>query len=308
MIAAISLALWFVTIIIFVIKSSSKKEEKSNEVSVDLLQENLSKIKEEYLSQLKKEYSSQEKENLEALKQYELQEREKINKKLEEISQYCEEIVAQELNQKINQENKNCQTKIKELQRKCEEESEEFFEQVNFYKHQYKNIKEKVDNATAAAKREEEKKDNIYFYQLHLPAEDIQDIKQLKEIEKKLSRPDVLDKLIYKVYLEKPTTDLVNRVIGPMPVTGIYKITNTLNQMTYVGQSVDLRARWRQHIKRAIGAETPLKNKLYPAMAENGVWNFTFEVVEICNKEDLNEKEQFWQEHFNSKTYGYSMK
>ena len=43
-------------------------------------------------------------------------------------------------------------------------------------------------------------------------------------------------------------------------------------------------------------------------MEEFGVWNFTFEVVEICKKEELNEREQFWQEYFNAKTYGYSIK
>jgi hypothetical protein len=43
--------------------------------------------------------------------------------------------------------------------------------------------------------------------------------------------------------------------------------------------------RWRQHIKRGIGAETPTRNKLYPAMLAIGVENFTFEVIEECSKD-----------------------
>jgi len=40
--------------------------------------------------------------------------------------------------------------------------------------------------------------------------------------------------------------------------------------------------RWRQHIKRGIGAEPPTRNKLYPAMLAFGVENFTFELLEEC--------------------------
>jgi group I intron endonuclease len=64
--------------------------------------------------------------------------------------------------------------------------------------------------------------------------------------------------------------------------------------MCYVGQSVDLAQRWKQHIKRGLGAETPTRNKLYPAMKEFGVENFIFEVVEECQKSALDSQEDFW--------------
>ena len=63
--------------------------------------------------------------------------------------------------------------------------------------------------------------------------------------------------------------------------------------MCYVGQCVDAANRWKQHIKRGIGAETPTKNKLYPAMLKYGVENFSFEIFEKCPKEKLNEREQY---------------
>jgi len=44
-----------------------------------------------------------------------------------------------------------------------------------------------------------------------------------------------INKVIWKIYLEKPYTDLVGRVLGIGIRTGIYKITNTKNQMCYVG-------------------------------------------------------------------------
>lgn len=289
-----------VILIFYIVKFRNKTKKVDNQIE---------KKKEEILfSSLEKEYETLKEKSQEKLRQYEEEERKKINEKLKEIQQYCEEIISKEVNTKKNQEEIDCQKEIQFIKEEYELKKLDLQSEIIDIEKNYAKLKNQVDNATLAAKREEEKKNNIKFYQVNLSQEDKEDIEKLKEIEKRLSRPDVLNKLIYKVYLEKPTTDLVNRVIGPDSVTGIYKITNTINQMTYVGQSVDLKARWRQHIKRGIGAETPLKNKLYPAMEEFGVWNFTFEVVEICKKEELNEREQFWQEHFNAKTYGYSIK
>ena len=90
--------------------------------------------------------------------------------------------------------------------------------------------------------------------------------------------------------------------------TGIYKITNTKNNMCYVGQAANVADRWKQHIKRGIGAETATRNKLYPAMEEFGVENFTFELIEECERKDLDKQEDFWQDYFKAKEFGYSIK
>lgn len=78
--------------------------------------------------------------------------------------------------------------------------------------------------------------------------------------------------------------------------------------MCYVGQAVDLAARWKQHIKRGLGADTPTKNKLYPAMASIGIENFSFEVIEECERSQLNEREDYWQKYFHAIDFGYSIK
>ena len=66
--------------------------------------------------------------------------------------------------------------------------------------------------------------------------------------------------------------------------------------------------RWKQHIKRGVGAETPTQNKLYPAMRSVGPENFTFEIVESCERSLLDSREDFWQEYFGAKEFGYSIK
>lgn len=165
-----------------------------------------------------------------------------------------------------------------------------------------------VDAAVEAAKRAEEIKNQANFYKLQLSSMDIEEIKLLRSIEPHLRDKETLNKVIWKSYYEKPTTDLIGRVIGSGTHTGIYKITNLDNQMCYVGQAVDLAARWKQHIKRGIGAETPTRNKLYPAMLALGVENFSFEVIEECSREELDIREDYWQDYFKAKEFGYSIK
>ena len=166
----------------------------------------------------------------------------------------------------------------------------------------------KVSAAVAAAKRQEEMETAQDFYRLNLPDIDIEEIVKLREVTVLLRNSEPLNKVIWKVYYEKPYTDLIGRVVGTGVHTGIYKITNIKSQKCYVGQAADIASRWKQHIKRGIGAEAPTRNKLYPAMLEHGVENFTFEIVEECSRAQLNEREDYWQDYFGAKEFGYSIK
>lgn len=190
-----------------------------------------------------------------------------------------------------------------------------FTAQINDKKNELKKVQDeladlvqKLNSAVEANKRAEEIKQKQDFYRLQLTAIDLDEIKRLREVEPYLREKEPLNKVIWKVYYEKPYTDLIGRVVGTGIHTGIYKITNIENQMCYVGQAVNIADRWKQHIKRGIGAEAPTRNKLYPAMLEIGVENFTFEIVEECDKSKLNEREDYWQEYFHAKDFGYSIK
>lgn len=103
-----------------------------------------------------------------------------------------------------------------------------------------KEQSEKVNASVEASKRAEEIRSQSDFYKLIIPEEDLDEIKELREVEKHLRNPEPLNKVIWKCYYEKPTTDLIGRVIGSGTHTGIYKITNLTNQMCYVGQAVKI--------------------------------------------------------------------
>ena len=165
-----------------------------------------------------------------------------------------------------------------------------------------------VAAAVAANKRTVEMETKQDFYRLNLSDEDLNEIAHLREVLPYLRDSEPLNKVVWKVYYEKPYTDLIGRVVGAGVHTGIYKITNIKNNMCYVGQAANIAERWRQHIKRGIGAEAPTRNKLYPAMSSFGVENFTFEIIEECNRDNLNDREDYWQDYFHAKDFGYSIK
>lgn len=170
------------------------------------------------------------------------------------------------------------------------------------------DLRRKTTAAVEAYKREQEKKEKQDFYRIKLSEADAVEIEKLREVAKILRDSEPLNKVIWKVYYENPFSDLCGRVVGKKMRTGIYKITNIKNNMCYVGQAKDIASRWNQHCKRGVGADTPTKNKIYPAMLEYGIENFTFEIIEDCELEKLGEREKFWQDYFKAKEYGYSIK
>ena len=195
------------------------------------------------------------------------------------------------------------------------EASSELNKLINSKSENLKSINNKIQeqksiiNAIIADnKRRFEQENKQQFYILVLSDQDKQEIAKLREITPYLRNPEPLNKVIWKVYYEKPYTDLIGRVVGSGAHTGIYKITNVQNNMCYIGQAVNIADRWKTHIKRGIGAEPLVNNKLYPAMLSFGVENFTFEIIEECERSQLNEKEDYWQDYFGAKEFGYSIR
>lgn len=181
-------------------------------------------------------------------------------------------------------------------------------EQIIELRKELQEYKSKYAAAVEEYKRTQEMTEKQMFYRLQLSQIDIDEIKKIEEVGQYLRDSRPISKVIWAVYYNHAYTDLVGRVIGNGRHTGIYKLTNITNGMTYIGQAVDIAARWKQHIKCALGADPAPNNKLYPAMQEVGPENFTFEVIEECEPEALDEREQYWQDFYKAKEFGYSVR
>ena len=89
---------------------------------------------------------------------------------------------------------------------------------------------------------------------------------------------------------------------------GIYKITNLLNNASYIGQSINIYKRFCSHHK--VDYNNPNSScyniKLYRAFRKYGLENFKVEVLELCQPNELNEKEIAYIEYYDSYHHGYN--
>lgn len=93
-------------------------------------------------------------------------------------------------------------------------------------------------------------------------------------------------------------------------MTGIYSITNKINNKIYIGQSVNIEQRWKTHRNAAYNKNNPAyNNSLYRAIRKYGLENFSFKVIEECRIDFLDEKECYWIKKYqsNNPVYGYNL-
>lgn len=74
---------------------------------------------------------------------------------------------------------------------------------------------------------------------------------------------------------------------------GIYKISSPSNRV-YIGQSIDIEFRWSYYKN----LRCKRQRILYNSFLKYGVENHIFEILEECNKNELNERERYWQDSF----------
>lgn len=93
-----------------------------------------------------------------------------------------------------------------------------------------------------------------------------------------------------------------------MRISGIYKITNNINGKSYIGQSIDIKKRWREHKSASFNKNSKDYDMvIHRAIRKYGKENFSFEILEECNKEELNKKEIEWIEKYDSTNKGYNV-
>lgn len=84
----------------------------------------------------------------------------------------------------------------------------------------------------------------------------------------------------------------------------IYKITNKINQKSYIGKTVNsIEERWNEH-KR--DCKRFPERPLYRAINKYGIENFTIEQIEEVDINILSEREIYWIGFFRTYTNGYN--
>lgn len=187
-----------------------------------------------------------------------------------------------------------------------EQQKNDFQNEIQSLQKDLDSIKETRRAAIASRSKELTVEQNKDEYTLILPREEERDIPILREVQYKISKPRVVAMAIWSGYYQPIAKTKFPKILGKQDVCGIYKITNQKTGECYIGQAVDVRKRWYDHAKAMIGIDTPQNNLLYAAAQKYGLDDFTFELLLECQPNELDAKEKYFIELYNSNTFGYN--
>lgn len=152
-----------------------------------------------------------------------------------------------------------------------------------------------------AIRREKEIQEKESFYSIDIPKADQEDIRMLQDMDLKLHNRDVIPKLIWELFVRRPCQEMIKRVTNGKKVSGIYKITYKKTGEAYVGKTTDILTRWTNHCKTAIGLEGAARATLHNRLAKDGLWNYTWEILEEVDKDHLSSREAFYIDLYGTK-------
>ena len=313
-----ALVLLFVLLtIIFAVKSSKNKRKFQNVVNnkINEIQE-LYKNKEVELersfqqkeNQLTNHYDSLRNRNEEEFNQT----REKLTFLKESINAQCEDYKVAEMSKVDSEimvrritENRKIEDQFNEKKKKEQENFDNFCNELNTrrieFQGEFEEIMQLLNDFRARREvvnqqvlREKEIQENTDFYRICVSENDKNDLGLIKEIESRFNNKEVLYKAAYDCYIKRPLQEMEKRVLGDKKPSGIYIITYVPTGEIYIGRSTDIATRWINHVKTACGLQGAAHSTLHTKMAEKGLWNFTFQILEEVEKDKLGEREKYW--------------
>lgn len=210
----------------------------------------------------------------------------KQQKNIQKLKSNTDELYRKALEEKYKNLEENAQQEFQAKQRSYNNE-------LSYLKKELEDFRSRRDAVNEAIRRERELIEKEDFYKIQLTQSDIEDIKILDSMKNRLSHKEVLPKVIWESIARRPTNEMIKRVVG-QKVGGIYKITYIPTGEAYIGRTVNFKDRWQAHIQTALGMEKVASSTLHTHMARNGIWNYSFEILEEVPKDKQSEREKFY--------------
>lgn len=210
----------------------------------------------------------------------------KQRRKIQKLKSDTNKLYRKALEEKYKNLEENAQQEFQAKQRSYNNE-------LSYLKKELEDFRSQRDAINEAIRRERELIEKEDFYKIQLTQNDIEDIKLLDSMRNHLCHKEVLPKVTWESIARRPTSEMIKRVVG-QKVGGIYKITYIPTGEAYIGRTVNFKDRWQAHIQTALGMEKAASSTLHTHMARNGIWNYSFEILEEVPKDKQSEREKFY--------------
>lgn len=210
----------------------------------------------------------------------------KQRRKIQKLKSNTDKLYRKALEEKYKNLEESAQQEFQAKQRSYNNE-------LFYLRRELEDFRSRRDAINEAIRRERELIEKEDFYKIQLTQNDIEDIKILDSMKNRLSHKEVLPKVIWESIARRPVNEMIKRVVG-QKVGGIYKITYIPTGEAYIGRTVNFKDRWQAHIQTALGMEKVASSTLHTHMARNGIWNYSFEILEEVPKDKQSEREKFY--------------
>ena len=212
--------------------------------------------------------------------------------------QHLKALEMQKLDNELQKKTRTCEQQYEFRQKQFEDDfnalSEYYQEELGAIKEELGEYAAKREAVHKAILRERELEEKEDFYRIMIRDTDARDIETLRSIESHLFNKEVLNKLIYETFIKRPLLEMEKRVLGGRRIGGIYKITYIKTGEAYIGRSVDIANRWKEHCLSSLNIGTIAHSTFHNVLADKGLQNFTWEVLEEVDKEKQSSREKYW--------------
>ena len=232
--------------------------------------------------------------------------------RLSEIRRERDEMVKREVQHLQEQLDLNQKLKLQQLDLDFKKKQTELIENydmqreilevdLNDYKEKVEEFRSIQNAINEAIQRKKELEDHTAFYSVDVAQNDREDIAILQSMDMKLHHRDVIPKIIWELFIRRPAQEMIKRVVGDKKSSGIYKITYVPTGEAYIGKTSDFSTRWQNHLKTVVGLEGAARATLHNRMAKDGLWNYTFEILERVDKDQLAAREAYYIDLYGTK-------
>ena len=271
--------------------SASYSQLKNLKEKIDSLNEEIESKKDFNTSLLK----IREEELSRLMEEKELKEKDRIQREVEDWEQSAQEAATYNASLLIN--------RYREIIAEQKKERDEILDELE----EFRRKREVVNQEILRARALEEQQD---FYRIQLDEASKQDITFLLSIIDRFNNKEVIYKLIWSEYIQKPFKSMINRVLsGRDPKNVIYMIKNMDINEIYIGKTkAEVSKRWTEHIKTSLNIGTISRTNIHKALFNN--WDkFSFTVLEeVPSDANLGERERYYIKFYESDIFGYNIK